>query len=235
VTGFEDFGMPDGRSTFGRDINNARAVTVSSGLLVPNAFAYLWSGSTATMVSPPDCLSSDAGRITNTGMMTTGGIVQTNPSMTTRGFIVRNWIYSEIVGLPGASGVSFGGIADSGLISGRSNFGSSEKVACVWADGQAIDLNTLVAGPAVGLFDARTSSNGMIVANGLLPGGQPRVYLLTPVIGAAGDTNCDGVVSVADLLAVISAWGPCAGCRADVNGNGVVNVADLLLVISHWG
>lgn len=54
-----------------------------------------------------------------------------------------------------------------------------------------------------------------------------------------GDTNGDGVVNVADLLAVISAWGPCpappASCPADMNGDGVVNVADLLIVITNWG
>ncbi len=66
-----------------------------------------------------------------------------------------------------------------------------------------------------------------------------------PAIGAyewprsIGDVNCDGTVNVADLLAVISAWGPCippgGPCASDVNGDGVVNVTDLLAVIAHWG
>ena len=37
---------------------------------------------------------------------------------------------------------------------------------------------------------------------------------------------------VADLLAVIAAWGPCSGCSADINGDGVVDVADILAVIA---
>jgi len=54
----------------------------------------------------------------------------------------------------------------------------------------------------------------------------------------------DGAVNVADLLAVISAWGPCASCppahcAADIApapaGDCSVNVADLLAVISAWG
>ena len=45
----------------------------------------------------------------------------------------------------------------------------------------------------------------------------------------------DGVVNIADLLAVISAWGQGAGNPADVNGDGTVNISDLLAVISAWG
>jgi formylglycine-generating enzyme len=57
-----------------------------------------------------------------------------------------------------------------------------------------------------------------------------------------GDVNGDGVVNIADLLAVISAWGPCQSgrpCPADTSpypdGDGAVNVNDLLAVIANWG
>ena len=55
-----------------------------------------------------------------------------------------------------------------------------------------------------------------------------------------GNINGDGVVNVADLLAVINAWGPCPNpcppnCAADVNHDCVVNVADLLTVINGRG
>jgi alpha-tubulin suppressor-like RCC1 family protein len=56
------------------------------------------------------------------------------------------------------------------------------------------------------------------------------------------DINCDGLVNVNDLLAVINAWGNCppppASCPADIappGGDGVVNVNDLLMVINNWG
>jgi hypothetical protein len=53
------------------------------------------------------------------------------------------------------------------------------------------------------------------------------------------DINGDHTVGVADLLTVISAWGPCpappAPCPADLNHDGTVGVADLLTVISSWG
>lgn len=54
-----------------------------------------------------------------------------------------------------------------------------------------------------------------------------------------GDVNRNGVVNVADLLAVITNWGTCFACPADIapnpTGNGVIDVADLLLVITNWG
>jgi sugar lactone lactonase YvrE len=51
----------------------------------------------------------------------------------------------------------------------------------------------------------------------------------------------DSIVNVADLLAVINAWGPCIhpnNCPPDIappGGDNVVNVADLLMVINSWG
>ncbi|MBC8200685.1 MAG: agmatine deiminase family protein [Planctomycetes bacterium] len=51
----------------------------------------------------------------------------------------------------------------------------------------------------------------------------------------AGDANGDGVVNVADILAVVDAWGICGfTCPADLNGDGSVNVVDLLAVIAAW-
>jgi hypothetical protein len=49
-----------------------------------------------------------------------------------------------------------------------------------------------------------------------------------------GDVNGDGVVSVADVLAIIAVWGPCDGCAEDLNNDGQVNVNDLLEVIANW-
>lgn len=50
-----------------------------------------------------------------------------------------------------------------------------------------------------------------------------------------GDVTGDALVNVADLLAVLNAWGQCAApCAPDVNGDGFVNVLDLLTVIQNW-
>jgi hypothetical protein len=50
----------------------------------------------------------------------------------------------------------------------------------------------------------------------------------------------DARINIADLLQVISGWGPCANpcipdCLSDVNGDCSVNIVDLLAVIAHWG
>jgi hypothetical protein len=64
--------------------------------------------------------------------------------------------------------------------------------------------------------------------------GSAYCYRLLPL--SPGDINGDGDVNIADLLAVISAWGPCPPpCPADVNQDGVVNIHDLLAVIANWG
>ena len=56
--------------------------------------------------------------------------------------------------------------------------------------------------------------------------------------GCGADVDCDGVVDVTDLLAVIAAWGECPAadpCTADTNGDGMVDVTDLLAIIASWG
>ena len=49
------------------------------------------------------------------------------------------------------------------------------------------------------------------------------------------DVNQDGFVDFMDLLAILSAWGPCGGCAADIDGSGTVDFMDLLAVLSAWG
>ena len=48
------------------------------------------------------------------------------------------------------------------------------------------------------------------------------------------DMNGDSVVDIADLLALLEAWGT-NNPAADLDGNGIVNIADLLVVLGGWG
>jgi hypothetical protein len=62
------------------------------------------------------------------------------------------------------------------------------------------------------------------------------VYISTSIEpGMIGDVNCDGLVSVEDVLTIISSWGPCEGvCAEDIVPDQNINVSDLLLVIANW-
>ena len=50
-----------------------------------------------------------------------------------------------------------------------------------------------------------------------------------------GDVTGDGQVNFGDILAILSAWGPCKACPEDIDNNGVVNFGDLLVVLAEWG
>ncbi|MCZ6493001.1 MAG: FG-GAP-like repeat-containing protein, partial [Planctomycetota bacterium] len=57
--------------------------------------------------------------------------------------------------------------------------------------------------------------------------------------GTVGDIDCNGIVNIFDLLALIAAWGPCppppAPCSADLDGDGSVGILDLLTLLANWG
>jgi len=50
-----------------------------------------------------------------------------------------------------------------------------------------------------------------------------------------GDMDGDGVVTVSDILDVLSEFGCVDGCAMDINGDGSVNVTDVLAVLSAFG
>jgi len=50
-----------------------------------------------------------------------------------------------------------------------------------------------------------------------------------------GDLNGDGVITVADILLVLSEFGCLSGCTADIDGDTYVNVADILLLLAAFG
>jgi murein DD-endopeptidase MepM/ murein hydrolase activator NlpD len=72
--------------------------------------------------------------------------------------------------------------------------------------------------------------------DGTVDGAPVVAQVMTTALQPA-DINCDGVVNINDLMAVINAWGPCPGqgpCLADFDGNGSVDVADLLGLLANW-
>ncbi|MCP3904868.1 MAG: hypothetical protein GY715_14675 [Planctomycetes bacterium] len=69
----------------------------------------------------------------------------------------------------------------------------------------------------------------------LTPAQVETLYLSSGIAAACPDLNGSGVVDFGDVLAAISAWGPCAACPADFNSSGAVDFADLLYIIGRWG
>jgi len=106
-----------------------------------------------------------------------------------------------------------------------------------------------LGGAAVAASSARAVVSGSQVDDGGVDSGA--AYLYSGVNGVdnndngvpdgcdvPGDVTGDGVVDLADLTAVITAWGMCPtppiACPADLDGNGLVDVYDLLIVVQHW-
>ncbi len=76
--------------------------------------------------------------------------------------------------------------------------------------------------------------------NSVVPGIGAFYDDLTAVLHPTADLDGDGTVSTADLLILLSAWGPCdkpclPACAGDLDGDCIVSTADLLTLLSQWG
>jgi hypothetical protein len=132
-----------------------------------------------------------------------------------------------------------GGVPDFGM-PGFMQAASTEDGAVLWQ----VDLPAENGGnivPASRAMFAPRGATAFFGAAYLSPQPQDEysyLYAIDVAPAVPGDASGDGVVDVADIVAVLLSWGPCpappAGCPADVNGDGRVDVADLLLIIVNW-
>lgn len=53
--------------------------------------------------------------------------------------------------------------------------------------------------------------------------------------GCPLDLDGDGGVGFAEILAILSTWGPCDECPEDVDRNGSVAFGDVLRILGNWG
>ena len=88
------------------------------------------------------------------------------------------------------------------------------------------------------LLSAHTSyANGVYLSNPKSGGAGGSASLSLALDGCClGDVTGDLNVDVADLVAVILAWGSCGqSCPADANGDDIVDQDDLVEVVLNWG
>jgi T5SS/PEP-CTERM-associated repeat protein len=96
----------------------------------------------------------------------------------------------------------------------------------------------LAAASITGAFDAVVLEGFPSCLDALVAIGATQVTV-TITHAPCPDTDCDGEVGFADLLAALADWGPCAGCPSDVApppaGDGEVDFNDLLAILAGWG
>jgi hypothetical protein len=238
--GYTDLGVMVDPGSSGECINSAGYSVGRAGNPVSvseRAFAYL-NGGLVALPPIPGGISSWGVSINEYGVLVIGGLIQSSPLI--KGLYVTDQVvWKRLLPLTGdAHANSYpSGVAKDGTVFGDSQQSlSGPWRACLWRDGLAIELQTIVTGLASGTLEGAiaVSRTDQVAVNGIFPGGEPLVFLLSPILSMSGDTNCDQRVNIDDLLNVITHWGPCNGCGADQTRNGIVDIDDLLFVILHW-
>jgi len=126
-------------------------------------------------------------------------------------------------------------VNDAGHAVGRAY--SDTESRAIYYDGVVLhDLNDFVPSGFDGvLWDAAEINENGDIAGTALVNGRFRAFLMTASVPCPGDVDGNGVVAFADLLELLSSWGPCEGCPADLDGDGFVTFADILILLNNWG
>ncbi|MEE8156215.1 MAG: hypothetical protein V3T53_14775 [Phycisphaerales bacterium] len=224
------------------DINSNSLVTGWMGSSpLTDARAFIWDeGKVTQLPEIPGGITSEGWTINNLeDVAGRGRIVDPRSGDTVKRAFA--WIDGQmfLLGtLPGYPNSTATDINDDQIIVGFSQTTSGR--AFVWRDGQMAALNDLIP-PALDLdFSTARGINqaGQIAASATNEFGDAVAVLLTPIQGPPGDLNNDCQVGAADLLILLSSWGPCDDCRncaADLNSDCVVGGADLLTLLANWG
>lgn len=239
-TTFVPLPLVDGHGVYGVAIADDGGMIVSP--LAPSfgPFAGIWNGESVQNLGPiPGGESSSGaailpgGRIVGAGAVKGSNFTWPLPFRYTTGEIVLLPVLGGEFDLGNANAINAAGVI---VGSCRTRVINPTRRACVWQEDVVRDLNSLVMLPE-GIYMLRSctgiASDGRIVVSGVNDDGAIIAVVVSPVLASPGDTNCDAVVNVLDLLAVINGWGQ-TDSVGDLNSDDHVDVIDLLIVINHW-
>ena len=246
----ENIPLPIGPSSSSISINNRNQIVGWMGVAPTTHFfaqAFLWEdGNVTELPMPQGATNSTANSISDNGWIC--GYYSIADPQGAGGYKKRAlaWLNGEMVDLgtiPGLlSSLAFD-VNDAQDIVGYCQnppLLGNDIVGFIWRGGVMKQLDSLIV-PNPNEYSINTvygiNINGQIAAN---LGDGKGAARLDPIPPRPGDTNCDWLVNVTDLLAVINAWGPAPPQvpfegSSDLNTDGNVNVLDLLAVINDWG
>jgi len=247
--------LPMGPNSMAHDISNDGRICGWMGIQpYIKAHAYIWSPQQVIDLGTvlPEAIGAVANSLNETGSAC-GFAVYEDPvfGFVRHAFLWSNGVKQYLGTLPGFAESRANDLNDSntvvGICTASLTVGST---AFVWEDGIIYELDELVPQALNLQIVSATAINnaGQIAAYGYSVNGTGNfAYVamrLNPIPALSGDLNCDSQVNVPDLLAVISAWGPCPPqppgqpftetCHADFNDDGVVNHHDIVAVVLNW-
>jgi uncharacterized membrane protein len=233
---FTDLGLIDGMSSGATGIADDGMVAVHKGV---GLAGYFWDGrrlSNLGWLPGADDIRlwdmQSGARAAGGSLFIVGGSFWVVP------FVYRNSALHPVPTLTEAlPSCTASAMNPSGLIVGhcRPINNGDDLHAVSWLGAAIRELEPLlIDASGISLHEATAvSDSGHIVCTAGTDPGASISVVLAPVAGINGDTNCNRVVNIDDLLTVIQWWGPGISI-GDLNGDQVVNLSDLLLVIDNW-
>lgn len=206
-----------------------------------DARAFIWDDGTVIELSPiPGGYTSEGKAINNNGDVVGNGFIPYDNKL---GWVRRAYYWSKgtalnLGTLPGCEESFAHDINDNGTVVGYCV--EPDLIAFVWKDGVMRALDDLILAE-LELDVHKTfaiNDSGQIAAFGADKNFNGVAMLLTPVEPPLGDLDGDCTVGAADLLTLLTNWGPCTNCSdcpADLDNNCVVGASDLLILLVNWG